>query len=215
MRALVGEVVELIGVAPDKIEGRTLSFSQGRLGSTLWIWKDRHDKGSFGWNVLTYDIDLHEAMRDFGGLSIRIEHPLPEGLLSRANVPQPACYPWPDTASGPAPEVRRSLTEFALASLRFVCDQHDLGELLLASDHVQRDQVWAFTPANSEPARLAQALLLAHTSKDDALESAALAKLRERGNDTTGRHPSYLFRQAVADWAKRYSKATGVGLNVD
>lgn len=78
--------------------------------------------------------------------------------------------------------------------------------------HVHRDSVWAFAPANNEPGRLAQAILLARHCGDQELERAAVAKLRKRGEEPVAPWPDYLFRQAVADWAKQFSKATGIDL---
>lgn len=60
---------------------------------------------------------------------------------------------------------------------------------------------------------MAQAILLARHSGDQDLGRSALAKLRERGEEPVAPRPGYLFRHSVADWAKQYSKATGVDLS--
>ncbi|PIM72984.1 hypothetical protein CTU88_03920 [Streptomyces sp. JV178] len=57
---------------------------------------------------------------------------------------------------------------------------------------------------NNEPARLAQAILLARHAGDQVLERLAVAKLRDRGEAPVAPWPDYLFRQAVADWVKQY-----------
>ncbi|MFE7332164.1 hypothetical protein ACFU8W_46350 [Streptomyces sp. NPDC057565] len=85
--------------------------------------------------------------------------------------------------------------------------------LLLADTHVRRNGVWSFTPVNSEPARLAKAMLLARQCGDQELERAAVTKLRNRGEEPVARRPDYLFRQAVADWSRQYTKATGIDLS--
>ncbi|WP_345554482.1 hypothetical protein [Streptomyces lannensis] len=96
--------------------------------------------------------------------------------------------------------------------MHFVRDRPDLGLLLLADTHVPRDSVWAFAPTNNEPGRLAQAILLARQCGDEELERAAVAKLRKRGEEPVAPWTDHLFRQAVADWAKQFSKATEIDL---
>ena len=85
--------------------------------------------------------------------------------------------------------------------------------LLLADAPVHRGDVWFSAPANNEPARLAQAMLLACHAVDQVLERAATAKLRDRGEDPVPPWPGYLFQQAVANWAKQYSKTTSIDLS--
>jgi hypothetical protein len=112
-----------------------------------------------------------------------------------------------------ASEVTAAVAQYGRPSLHFVRDRHDLGLLLLADAQVHRGSVWSFAPTNNEPARLAQAILLARHSGDQELERAAVAKLCQRGEEPVAPWPDYLFRQAVADWAKQYSKATGIDLS--
>ncbi|WP_215448743.1 hypothetical protein [Streptomyces sp. ATCC 21386] len=98
-------------------------------------------------------------------------------------------------------------------SLRFVRYSHDLGLLLLADTHVHRDGVWSFAPTNNEPARLAKSTLLARQCGDQDLERTAVTKLRNRGEEPVAHRPDCLFRQAVADWSRRYGKATDIDLS--
>jgi hypothetical protein len=212
MRKLTDEVAGLLGMAPAAVEDGDLSFFRGDLRSTLSVWKDRRDRAIFGWMVFTYDLALYGQMARFGGMGIRIDHPSPSGDASPASIPPAACYPWPSGGGQLAAEASAAVIQYGPASLGFVRDRHDLGQLLLADDHVHRGDVWAFAPANSEPGRLAQAILLARHAEDQALERVAVAKLRNRGEDLVGprRDP---FRHAVADWARQYSKATGIDLS--
>ncbi|NEA53501.1 hypothetical protein G3I60_04865 [Streptomyces sp. SID13666] len=210
---LADEVVELLGVKPDRVERGNLTFDQGPLQSSLWIWKDVQAKATYGWSVVTFDVALYDRTKTFGTPAAQIEHPPPTGTAAMTNAPQPACYTWSATG-GLSAEAAASVNEHALDSLRFVRDQHDLGQLLLARTHVRRGNLWSFAPDNNEPARLAQALLLARATGDQALERAAIAKLRQRGEEPTTRRPDYRFKDAFADWAKRYSKATGVDVKM-
>jgi hypothetical protein len=213
MHQMVDEVVRLLGTVPARAEGGNLTFFHGDLHSVLSIWKDRYNKAIFGWTVLTYDTALRDQMEGFGGLGVRIDHPPPSGDTRPSNTPPAACYSWPTSGRPLAVEVSTSITQYAPRSLRFVRDRHDLGLLLLADAHVHRNGVWSFTPTNNEPARLAQAILLARHAGDQDLERSAVAKLRDRGEEPVAHRPDYRFRQAVADWAKQYSKATGIDLN--
>lgn len=74
------------------------------------------------------------------------------------------------------------------------------------------EALWCHTLANSEPGRLAQAILLARHAGDQDLEQAAMAKLRDRGEERV-LGPDYLFRTSVADWGRQYSRATGIDLS--
>src|SRR5579859_5037604 len=195
---LTDEVVDLLERKPDRIERGNLTFDHGPLQSSLWIGKDVHNKTAYGWSSVTFDVALYDRMKTFGGPGVRIEHPPPSGTAVLTNVPQSPCYTW-SAAGGLSAEAATSINEHALACLRFVRDQHDLGQLLLARTHVQRGNVWSFAPDNNEPARLAQALLLARNTGDQAVERAAIEKLRERGDEPTGRRPDYRFKDAVAD----------------
>ncbi|MEV7680046.1 hypothetical protein AB0O64_16030 [Streptomyces sp. NPDC088341] len=213
MRELTDEFAELLGTAPTGVDGGNLTFARGDLHSALRIWKDHHDRAVFGWMVSTVDTALHDRMKRFGGMSIRIDHPTPAGDAEPTNIPWEACYPWPTKGIPLAREAAAAVTRYGRPSLRFVRDRHDLGLLLLADSHVHRDSVWSFAPTNNEPARLAKAILLARHSGDQDLERAALAKLRNRGEEPVARRPDGFFRQSVADWAKQYSKATGIDLS--
>jgi hypothetical protein len=199
-------------VVPDSVEGGDLTFVQGDLHSTLWIWKDRWNKAVFGWSVTTYETALSKQMERFGGMGIRIDHPPPSGLVEPTNIPPGACYPWPMSGSPLAAEVSTAIAQYGHPSLRFVRDRHDLGLLLLADAHVHRGEVWSFAPTNNEPSRLAKAILLARHAGDHHLEQAAVAKLRDRSEKRVA-GPDYPFRHAVADWARQYSKATGIDLS--
>ncbi|MGW1169135.1 hypothetical protein [Streptomyces sp. NPDC002550] len=210
---MTDEFAELLGMVPVSVEGGDLAFTRGELHSTLSIWKDRFDRSVFGWTVHTYDSALRDRMESFGGMSIRIDHPTPSGGANPTNIPPGACYPWPVGGTPLAPQAAAAVTEYGPVSLLFVRDRHDLGLLLLADDHVHRGRVWSFAPTNTEPARIAKAILLARHSGDQDLERAAVVKLRDRGEEPVAPWPDYLFRQAVADWAKQYSKATGIDLS--
>ena len=209
---MTGEVAGLLGMVPASAEGDGLAFLRGDLRSVLSVWKDRYDKTVFGWMVITYDTALRDQMKGFGGMGIRIDHPPPSGDANPADVPPAACYPWPASGTPLAAEVSTAVTRYGPPSLGFVRDRRDLGLLLLTDGHVRRGGVWSFAPANNEPARLAQAVLLARHAGDPVLERAAVAKLRERGEDPVAPWPGCLFRQAVAQWAGQYSKATGIDL---
>ncbi|MFD4375160.1 hypothetical protein ACFXKE_16200 [Streptomyces sp. NPDC059202] len=210
---MADQFAELLGTVPVSVDGGKLTFVRGSLCTTLSIWKDRSDRSAFGWMVYTDYIDLRDRMDDFGGVGIRIDHPTPAGDASPSSIPPTACYPWPAGSVPLAPEIAAGVTRYGPSSLRFVRDSHDLGLLLLADTHAYREGVWSFTPANSEPARLAKAILLARQCGDQDLERAAVAKLRNRGEEPVPRHHDYLFRQAVADWARQYAKATGIDLS--
>lgn len=207
------QFAELLGTAPARIDDGRLTFVRGSLSDTLWLWKDHRDRSVFGWAVHTHYTGLSDRMNGFGGMSIRIDHPSPSGDSGPTAVPPAACYPWPAGRTPLAPEVAAGVTRYGPASLHFVRDVHDLGLLLLADTHVHRDGVWSFTPANSEPGRLAKAVLLARACGDQDLERAALAKLRRRGEERVRPYPDHLFRQAVADWSRQYAKATGIDLS--
>ncbi|WP_435279604.1 hypothetical protein [Streptomyces sp. 1222.5] len=207
------QFVELLGMAPASIDGGELEFVRGSLCATLSIWKDRYDRSLFGWMVHTNYTGLGERMDGFGGVGIRIGHPSPSGDAGPTDIPSAACYPWPVGSAPLAFEVTAGVAHYGPPSLRFVRDSHDLGLLLLADTHVHRDEVWSFAPANNEPGRLAKAILLARQCGDQDLERAALAKLRNRGEERVLRRPDYLFRQAVADWSRQYANATGIDLS--
>ncbi|MFI1660457.1 hypothetical protein ACH4ZU_36930 [Streptomyces sp. NPDC020472] len=210
---MADQFVELLGTAPVSVDGGKLTFVRGSLCTTLSIWKDRYDWSAFGWMVYTDYTGLRDRMDGFGGVGIRIDHPAPTGDASPSSVPPVACYPWPAGSAPLAPEIAAGVTRYGPASLHFVRDSRDLGLLLLADTHVHREGVWSFTPANSEPARLAQAILLARQRGDQELERAAVTKLRNRGEEAVAPYPGYLFRQAVADWSRQYAKATGIDLS--
>ncbi len=210
---MADEFARLLGMAPAGVDGGTLTFAQGEMQSTLAIWKDRHDRSVFGWMVVTYDTALRDRMQSFGGLSVRIDHPTPSGEANPTNIPPGACYPWPAKGTPLGGQATAAVTEYGRPSVHFVRDRHDLGLLLLADTHVHRDSVWFCAPATNEPARLAQAILLARHRGDHELERAAVAKLRRRGEEPVAPRPDYLLRHAVADWAKQYSKATGIDLS--
>ncbi|MFB9608698.1 hypothetical protein ACFFTQ_37675, partial [Streptomyces roseofulvus] len=210
---MADQFVELLGTAPASVDGGKLTFVRGSLCTTLSIWKDRSDRSAFGWSVHTDYIDLRDRMDGFGGVGIGIDHPTPTGDASPSSIPPAACYPWPTGSAPLAPEIAAGVTRYGPSSLHFVRDFHDLGLLLLADTHVQRGGVWSFTPANNEPGRLAKAILLARQCGAQDLERAAVAKLRNRGEEPVPRRPDYLFRQAVADWARQYAKATGIDLS--
>ncbi|MEU3290474.1 hypothetical protein [Streptomyces longwoodensis] len=207
------QFVELLEMAPTSIDGGKLKFVRGSLYTTLSIWKDRYDRSLFGWMVRTDYTGLGDRMDGFGGVGIRIDHPSPSGDAGPTDIPPAACYPWPAGSAPLASDVAAGVTHFGPPSLRFVCDSHNLGLLLLADTHVHRDGVWSFAPANNEPGRLAKAILLARQCGDQDLERAAVAKLRNRGAEPVARRPDYLFRQAVADWSRQYAKATGIDLS--
>ncbi|MEV5431576.1 hypothetical protein [Streptomyces sp. NPDC052701] len=207
------QFVELLGMAPTSIDGGDLEFVRGSLCTTLSIWKNRYDRSLFGWMVHTDYCGLSDRMDGFGGVGIRIDHPSPCGDAGSTDIPPAACYPWPTGSAPLASEVSAGVAYYGPPSLRFVRDSHDLGLLLLADAHVHRDRVWSFAPANNEPGRLAKAILLARQCGDQDLERAAVAKLRNRGEEPVDRRPDYLFRQAVADWSRQYAKATGIDLS--
>jgi hypothetical protein len=210
---MADQFTELLGMTPANIDGGKLTFVQGSLRSTLSIWKEHYDRSAFGWMVYTEYTGLRERMDRFGGVGIRVDHPSPSGDSSPTNIPPAACYLWPAGGALLAPEVTVGVTRYGPPSLHFVRDPHDLGLLLLADAHVHRGGVWSFTPSNSEPARLAKAILLARQSGDQILERAAVAKLRDRGEERAGNRPGYLFRHVVADWSRQHAKATGIDLS--
>jgi hypothetical protein len=211
---MADEFAELLGMVPVSVEGGDLTFARGgELHSTLSIRKDRFGPSLFGWMVHTYDTALRDRMESFGGMSIRIDHPTPSGDANPTNIPPSACATWPAGGNPLAPEAAAAVTEHGPVSLHSVRDRRDLGLLLLADAHVHRCRVWSFAPTNNEPARIAQAILLAQQSRDQDLERAAVVKLRDRGEEPVAPLPDYLFRQAVADWAKQYAKATGIDLS--
>ncbi|GAA2688611.1 hypothetical protein ACFY9G_30780 [Streptomyces anthocyanicus] len=207
------QFAELLGTAPADIDDGRLTFVRGSLATTLSIWKDRYDRSVFGWMVHTDYADLCDRMDGFGGAGIRIDHPSPSGDTGPSAIPPAACYPWPAGSAPLASEVTASVTRYGPTSLVFVRDSHDLGLLFLSDTHVHRDGVWSATPANNEPGRLAKAILLARQCGDQDLERAAVAKLRQRGEEPVSPYPDYLFRQAVADWSRQYAKATGIDLS--
>ncbi|MET9346292.1 hypothetical protein [Streptomyces termitum] len=210
---MADQFVELLGTAPASVDGGKLTFVRGSLCTTLSIWKDRSDRSAFGWMVYTDYIDLRDRMDGFGGVGIRIDHPPPSGSGDPSDIPPAACYLWPAGSVPLSAEIAGGVTRYGPSSLRFVRDVHDLGLLLLADTHIHRDGVWSFTPANNEPGRLAKAILLARQCGDQDLERAAVAKLRNRGEEPVAPYPDYLFRQSVADWARQYAKATGIDLS--
>jgi|tagenome__1003787_1003787.scaffolds.fasta_scaffold20905652_3 hypothetical protein len=207
------QFVELIGMAPTSMDGGELKFVRGSLHTTLSIWKDRYDRSLFGWMVHTDYTGLGDRMDGFGRVGIRIDHPSPSGDAGLTDIPPPACCPWPAGSAPLASDVSAGVTHYGPPSLRFVRDSHDLGLLLLADTHVHRAGVWSFAPVNNEPGRLAKAILLARQCGDQDLERAAVAKLRNRGEEPVARRPDYLFRQVVADWSRQYAKATGIDLS--
>ncbi|MFD7732559.1 hypothetical protein ACFV6F_19485 [Kitasatospora phosalacinea] len=209
---MVDEFAQLLGMGPARVEEGGLTFTRGDLACTVLIWKDRPDRAVFGWATVASDAALREQMEHFGGMSVRIDHPTLARPVNPTDIPQGAGYPWPVVGSSLAAEAAASLERYGRPSLEFVRDRHDLGLLLLADAHVHRGGVWSFAPANSEPARVAQAILLARHSGDQDLERSAVAKLRQRGEEPLAPYPDYLFRQSVADWARQYARVTGVDL---
>lgn len=209
---MVGEFAELFGMGPARVDEGSLTFTRGDLACTVLIWKGHPDRAVFGWAAVASDTALREQMERFGGMSVRIDHPTLARPVNPTNIPQGADYPWPVVGSSLAAEAAASLTRYGRPSLDFVRDRHDLGLLLLADAHVHRGEVWSFAPTNNEPARVAQAILLARHSGDQDLERSAVAKLRQRGEEPVAPRPDYLFRRSVADWAKQYAKVTGVDL---
>ncbi|MFE1947288.1 hypothetical protein [Streptomyces massasporeus] len=205
--------VELLGTAPASTDGGKLTFVRGSLCTTLSIWKDSYDRSAFGWMVHTDYTDLCDRMDGFDGVGIRIDHPSQTGDAGPSDIPPAACYLWPAGSALLSSEVSAGVTRYGPPSLHFVRDSHDLGLLFLADTHVRRNGVWSFTPVNSEPARLAKAMLLARQCGDQELERVAVTKLRNRGEEPVARRPDYLFRQAVADWSRQYAKATGIDLS--
>lgn len=135
---MADEFAELLGMTPAGVQGGNLTFARGDVHSTLSIWKDRNDRAVFGWMVITYDTALRDRMRDFGGSSVRIDHPTPSGEASPADIPPSARYPWPATGSPLAGEVTTAVTQYGHPALDFVHDRHDLGLLLLADAHIHR-----------------------------------------------------------------------------
>lgn len=85
---MADEVARVLGAVPASVDGGSLTFTQGDLGSVFWIWKGPRDKSVFGWSVITYDAALHDMMERFGGMGIRINHP-----LRPAQSTQPASRP--------------------------------------------------------------------------------------------------------------------------
>lgn len=123
------QFVELLGMAPTRIDGGELVFVRGSLCTTLSIWKDRYDRSLFGWMVHTDYCGLGDRMDRFGGVGIRIDHPSPSGDAGPTDIPPAACYLWPAGSAPLASEVTAGVTQYGPPCLRFVRDSHDLGLL--------------------------------------------------------------------------------------
>jgi hypothetical protein len=209
---MVAEFVGLLGATPDKVEGNELTFLRGDLRTTLSIWKSRWDRTLFDWLVVTSDPALHDRMDGHGGMSVQIDHPVPSAPPNPPQHTPPPGYPWPVDGSPLASEVAAAVTAYTRPSLDFVRDRHDLGMLLLADDDVHRAGVWYSATVGSPAARLTAAILLARHYGDRELERAAVATLRERGEDVLPRTDDRLFREEVAYWAAMYATSSGVDL---
>lgn len=208
MSRLVDAVVEQAGLRPDTVDGADLIFGTGAVRHMLCLGRDKHDRSAFGWTVRAFDAELSRALTGFGGIGVEIWRPdrSPLGGYS---------YPVPTARQPLDPATLADLVEYAPAATSFVRDRADLGGLLLADGDVHRGPVWADLPPNTAAARLAKAVILARSAGDGTLEEQALRTLAERGDRDVTWVPGepYLFRDAVADWARKYAKVVGVDLS--
>lgn len=206
MQRMTDEFVALLGKEPDEVAGNELFFRRGDLTSKIAIRKDPHDRSLFDWATFTYDVALCDAMAEYGAMSLQITP------ADRHPYMDPPRHLWPTGSESLDPATVEHVRTYGLPSVRFVRNRRDFGRLLLADGNVRRGDLSAFTPPQTETARLAKAILLARHAGYNDLERAAIRKLRKRGEERTG-GPDDLFRHSVAYCAKDYAKATGVDLS--
>lgn len=213
MAQLVTALLGVCQLKPTLVEGGDLIFTDGVIRHTLRIAKDKHDRNLFGWTVLAEDEAFRETLQKFGGIGVEIWRPAHPSRAEDAVMRY--AYHWPTSKDALDDAAVEDIRAFGPAAVSFVSDRADLGRLMLAPEDVQRGRVWAHLPANTEPSRLAKALILARHVHDADLEAAALNKLqREAERDITWvPGQPYLFRQAAADWARQYGSAVDVDLN--
>jgi hypothetical protein len=215
LKKLCEALVADIGVSPTAVEGANAHFVSNGIRHTLVVVRDARDPGRFGWTVTADDEELGDMLAGFGGFGVEIWRPARKVVGSLGVPREDYSYPRPASIKNIDPTVLADVREYAGAAVAFVQDRHDLGRLLCSAEDVHRAGVWANLTKSTGPARLVKAVILARYSRDEALESTAMEALKRRGDTNIGREPDvpYLFRRAVADWAKEYRARVPVDLS--
>lgn len=151
------------------------------------------------WSTFIGDAKLGPAMTDFGSLSIKIR-----GLTDYVTE-------WPIR---PSAELETFLQENLGKSSEFIVDREDLCELLASYDDVARGRFYAWLTRGSYPARLVQALIVAH----DMGSSRHISMIKEKLNGgpivlSSGDRIEILPKARY--WAKEYEKALGAKIDLD
>ncbi|MFL6057143.1 MAG: hypothetical protein ACJ72W_30235 [Actinoallomurus sp.] len=211
MSRLLDEVIARCGLErPDRIEDGALIYRDGGIRHTLHVGKDKHNKQLFGWSVESADEKYHELIRVPIWRPRREAHPLSGDPRGRDR------YFWPRTGEDLDPDAVHEIARYGRPAVSFVRDRADLGRLLLSADDVHRGPVWGkLPPGESEAIRLVNAVIIARDSGDADLEAAAMAKLAGEGDRDVSWAPGhpYLFRDAVADHAKKVAGRVDVDLS--
>ncbi|AWT46818.1 hypothetical protein DMT42_34125 [Streptomyces actuosus] len=190
-------------------------LQSGGLRRSLRVSKVKRDEDMLSWDVFIEDEMFCKSMKSFGGVGVEIWRPDHTEKGNALSVHLRYLYPWPKGRKSLDSVLVRDIREFALPSLEFVQDRQDLGCLLLASDDVHRGKVWARLPSGNEPARLVKAFIIARQLGDSGLEEKAWEKLRRVSESDISWESGvqFLFRQAVADWARQYARKVNIPLD--
>ncbi|MFB9415963.1 hypothetical protein [Dactylosporangium matsuzakiense] len=190
---------------PDQMRGNQLTASALYYGDGLrrevWI---MHPPGQLQWGVQVRD----DALSLMAGRGFCAEFQGDDEWTvvdgQRRYVADRRIYPWP---TGREPLDRRLVEDgrrYVPAMLWMLHDRAELGRLLLAG-HGSGEGVWErdgllASPQGAAEARIVQAVILARTTGDTALESAALAKLRTSASITSGQS-DWTFAEWVGHFA--------------
>jgi len=215
LKKLCEALVAEIGLSPTAVEGASAHFVVNGVRHTFVIVRDARAPDRFGWTVTADDEELSDLLAGLGGFSVEIWRPA-RTVAGHLGVPrEDYSYPRPASIKNIDATVLADIRRYAGAAVAFVRDRHDLGGLLCSAEDVHRGSVWANLTKSTGPARLVKAVILARHSRDEALESTAMEVLKRRGDTDVGREPDmpYLFRKAVADWAKEYQARVPVDIS--
>jgi hypothetical protein len=206
---IVSRIVDETGLRPSSVEDGDAVFSDGAIRHTLTF----HRSGPLlSWTVKAEGERYREPMAEFGGVGFEIWRPArPRPPGEQAGEYR---YPVPASLDTIDPALFEDVRTYGPQTVAFVADEADLGRLLLAPRDVHRGDVWANLPEGSAPGRLVDAAIVARATGDRELEAAIADLLGREGERDISWAPGepYLFRESVADWAKKLAPAVDVDL---